>query len=271
MFSLQKKVSDEDSADYTVRSYRITIPGGANSDSIIVKSKVPTFQKLAELESAGQLDGPITFNDFGEHSDADQLHLRMGELIREAIATNLKIGSKAKATNLKIDSKATATNLKIGSKVKAKSIKKMTTRRPADVDAIIKARSFVASADDESVDRTPATLADRKEHLQKLITLLADSGQPTKQPTKDRLAKPTAADRVRGPIVVGDDTEEKNRSDQVEEDSSPTPAVGEAFEMDEQKYRDLLMLMQMVVEKTDKAAEAGEGANSSGGAEKDEL
>lgn len=257
---MQKKVSEEDSADYTVRSYRITIPGGVNSDAIIVKSKVPTFQKLAELKSAGELDGPITLNDFGAHIDADQLHLRLGELIREAIATDLKISSNTNTKTKTNENAATET----------------TTRWPVEVDAIIKAHSFVPAVDDESIQRTLAALAESKKHLQKVITLLADSSEPANQLTKaDRLAtpEPTTGGQVRGPVVVREDTEEKNRSDQAEDDSGgPTlTAGGNGFEMGEQKYRDLIMQMQTVVENAKKPAEASDGANSSGGSKKDEL
>ncbi|KAK7576581.1 hypothetical protein V9T40_012867 [Parthenolecanium corni] len=258
----QKKVSDEDSADYTVRSYRVTIPGGANSDAIIVKSKVPTAKKLGELKAAGALDGPITLNDFGANIDADQLHLRLGELIREAIATDLKINSNAKP---QMEKKAAET----------------AARRPADADVIVKARSFVASADDESADRTLVALerelAESKERLQKLISLLADSGQPANVDTTRmrllHLSQPKAESQVRGPTVVREDTEEKNRSDQVEDESGAQTlaAGGDAFETGDQKYRDLIKQMQMVVEKADKPAEANERAIPSGGGKKDEL
>lgn len=223
---------------------------------------MPTAKKLGELKAAGALDGPITLNDFGANIDADQLHLRLGELIREAIATDLKINSNAKP---QMEKKAAET----------------AARRPADADVIVKARSFVASADDESADRTLVALerelAESKERLQKLISLLADSGQPANVDTTRmrllHLSQPKAESQVRGPTVVREDTEEKNRSDQVEDESGAQTlaAGGDAFETGDQRYRDLIKQMQMVVEKADKPAEANERAIPSGGGKKDEL
>lgn len=214
---LQKRASDEeDSADYTVRSYRVTIPGGASSDAIIVKSRVPTAKKLAEMKVAGELDGPIRLNDFGSERgvDLDQLHLRLNELIREAIAADLKINSKAAAAKTKNGGDGATTKGSTGAGEAVVNDEKPSQRALSTLE-----RELAAS----------------KEQLQRMMALLSESARMVRPPEQPRSrVRPERGAGIRGP-VVGGETEEKNRSDQADEDGQS--AAGDAF--DGERYGEL--------------------------------
>ncbi len=139
----------------------MTIPGGANNDAIVIKNTNPNFYKVIQ----GELNEKLEENEAREKVDyrhlndqliANNFKQKLGELLREALSANLKM-------------------------------------KGAEQDQeLVKARSFVVSADEETNEEIISLereLAEGKERLGKLMKMLTDPGAAPEKDEKDTAQK----------------------------------------------------------------------------------